>query len=428
MSRAELADAVNTALDRLYPARNLAAHYVDSRWVGKLERGEHRWPSTERRAALCSALGATGEEELDLFSPRRTDSGPATPTIEGLNTRRHGVDRRTFLTSTLPATGLVSPHGDTLRATLLSNYWQDDPARLSVEEIETTVDAAGAAYQAAEYAKLSALPATIAAAQQLVGTTKGADEVRVWRALARANLVASKLAVKRGDAVLASLTADRASTWAARLCDPVLISAAAYQLTCALTRSRDLADAERVAMTAHDSLARHSLSATAAALSVRGALLLQAAIVAALQGDHATARLRLRGADDLATQVGVDGNEVWTAFGPTNVLLHRLGVAIALGEHARAIQVGRHIDTTTMPAALRSRRAQVHLDLAAAHGRIRTGAAQAVLHLLEAERLAPQVIGTNVDVRVLILFLLHGERRSATPGLRALAQRGGVIP
>lgn len=285
-----------------------------------------------------------------------------------------------------------------------------------------------AAYQAAEYAKLSALPATIAAAQQLVGTTKGADEVRVWRALARANLVASKLAVKRGDAVLASLTADRASTWAARLCDPVLISAAAYQLTCALTRSRDLADAERVAMTAHDSLARHSLSATAAALSVRGALLLQAAIVAALQGDHATARLRLRGADDLATQVGVDGNEVWTAFGPTNVLLHRLGVAIALGEHARAIQVGRHIDTTTMPAALRSRRAQVHLDLAAAHGRIRTGAAQAVLHLLEAERLAPQVIGTNVDVRVLILFLLHGERRSATPGLRALAQRGGVIP
>jgi hypothetical protein len=52
MSRPELADAVNAALDRLYPGRDLAAHYVDFRWVGKLERGEHRWPIDERRAAL----------------------------------------------------------------------------------------------------------------------------------------------------------------------------------------------------------------------------------------------------------------------------------------------------------------------------------------------------------------------------------------
>ncbi|RLK24670.1 hypothetical protein DER29_2594 [Micromonospora sp. M71_S20] len=42
MSWAELADAINVALDRLYPGRSLTAHYVDHRWVGKLERGEHR--------------------------------------------------------------------------------------------------------------------------------------------------------------------------------------------------------------------------------------------------------------------------------------------------------------------------------------------------------------------------------------------------
>jgi hypothetical protein len=49
MSRPELAHAVNIALDRLYPGRDPAAQYVDFRWIGKLERGEHRWPSHERR-------------------------------------------------------------------------------------------------------------------------------------------------------------------------------------------------------------------------------------------------------------------------------------------------------------------------------------------------------------------------------------------
>ncbi|KOX06682.1 hypothetical protein ADK66_22145 [Micromonospora sp. NRRL B-16802] len=73
LSRSELADAVNAALDRLYPGRVLTAHYVDSRWIGKLERGEHRWPSEERRAALRHVLGATSDGQLDLYSPRRTD-------------------------------------------------------------------------------------------------------------------------------------------------------------------------------------------------------------------------------------------------------------------------------------------------------------------------------------------------------------------
>ncbi|MEV4210153.1 hypothetical protein [Micromonospora sp. NPDC049662] len=73
MSRSELADAVNVALDRLYPGSVLTAHYVDSRWIGKLERGEHRWPSEERRAALRHVLGAASDGELDLYSPRRTE-------------------------------------------------------------------------------------------------------------------------------------------------------------------------------------------------------------------------------------------------------------------------------------------------------------------------------------------------------------------
>ncbi|MFI0797047.1 hypothetical protein ACH4OY_30850 [Micromonospora rubida] len=74
MSRAELADAVNAALDRTYPGQNVTAYYVDFRWVGKLERGEHRWPSEARRTALRQVLDAATDADLGLYSPRRTDA------------------------------------------------------------------------------------------------------------------------------------------------------------------------------------------------------------------------------------------------------------------------------------------------------------------------------------------------------------------
>ncbi|MFD0746673.1 hypothetical protein ACFQ1L_36065 [Phytohabitans flavus] len=73
MSRPELADAINAALDRLYPGRDLTAHYVDFRWIGKLERGETRWPSDQRRAALRHVLGATTDTQLGLYVQRRSD-------------------------------------------------------------------------------------------------------------------------------------------------------------------------------------------------------------------------------------------------------------------------------------------------------------------------------------------------------------------
>ncbi|MGI5213391.1 hypothetical protein [Plantactinospora sp. CA-290183] len=81
MSRTELADAVIAALSQLYPGRDLAAHYVDFRWIGKLERGEHRWPSEERRTALRHVLGTPTDTQLGLYSPRRSDASWAPHSI-----------------------------------------------------------------------------------------------------------------------------------------------------------------------------------------------------------------------------------------------------------------------------------------------------------------------------------------------------------
>jgi hypothetical protein len=108
MSRSELADAVNAALDRLYPGRDLTAHYVDFRWIGKLERGEHRWPSEERRAALRHVLGAATDTQLDLYSPRRTDIAVSGECETG------NIDRRNFLRTSMISAAVQMPAALTL--------------------------------------------------------------------------------------------------------------------------------------------------------------------------------------------------------------------------------------------------------------------------------------------------------------------------
>jgi hypothetical protein len=91
------------------------------------------------------------------------------------------------------------------------------------------------------------------------------------------------------------------------------------------------------------------------------------------------------------------------------------------------MQLGETIDTGSLPAVLRGRRSQVHLDLgwaAAGQG----DDTLAVLHLLEAERIAAQAASRNASARTLLGTLLARERQSATPGLRGLASRAGLIP
>jgi hypothetical protein len=160
-------------------------------------------------------------------------------------------------------------------------------------------------------------------------------------------------------------------------------------------------------------------------ISVHGALLLLLALTAARRGDVSAAEKHLQEAARLAQRLGQDGNWLWTAFGPTNIAIHELGVRVALGDSRTALQLGEHIDTDTLPTMLRGRRSQVHLELGwASAGQGDDGLA--VLHLLEAERVAKQSVSRNVTARTLLTTLLARECKSATPGLRALATRAGV--
>jgi hypothetical protein len=161
-------------------------------------------------------------------------------------------------------------------------------------------------------------------------------------------------------------------------------------------------------------------------LSAHGALLLLAAVMAAGRGDSRESGRLLTQAEGLASALRADRNRLWTGFGPTNVVIHAVSAALRAGNADQALNIGLRLDTSRLPAMLVGRRAQVHVDLAAAT--LSTGdRSVSVLHLLEAERIAAEAVHANVQARTLLLDLLAKERRAATPGLRALAERVGLL-
>ncbi|MEU5553918.1 helix-turn-helix transcriptional regulator [Micromonospora sp. NPDC047793] len=311
----------------------------------------------------------------------------------------------------------------------LTGYLIDTPPPPPLVEVRRAVGRVHNLYQRASYTSAARLiPEVLTQATALSSNASGIHRSSAFRLLGAAYIAASKLAVKVGDGDVALLTADRASTAARLSDDQALAAVAAYQAACGLMRLPARAEAaERVVRTSVEALTSAGPVSDPDLISAHGALLLLAAIIAAGQGNPKRASQLLKRADGLATTLGSDRNRLWTGFGPTNVVIHSVSAAVRAGNANEAMEIGTRLDTSRMPTVLVGRRAQVHVDLAAAALMSSSDRSAAVLHLLEAERVAAETVHANVQARTLLLDLLAKERRAATPGLRPLAERAGLL-
>jgi transcriptional regulator with XRE-family HTH domain len=297
---------------------------------------------------------------------------------------------------------------------------------IELPELRARVAEAHRLYQAARYNEvIGMLPSVLLAVEGFPGRRNGQRRESLL-AYVSAYVAAAKLVTKLGAGDLAILAADRAASAAV---DAESLSArgmAGYQVACALLRSDQLDDAERLAVQLAEELMRDVRSDEPSLVSVAGALWLIAAIIAARKTDRGEAWLRLDRAGTLAGLLGQDGNHAWTGFGPTNVAIHRVSVAAELGDVGEALRAATAVDQDRLPPGLLSRRAQVNLDLAWAQAQRRRDA-EATLHLLEAERIAPQVIRHNMIAQEIVREMLARGTRRQTTALSMLAQRAGLL-
>lgn len=283
------------------------------------------------------------------------------------------------------------------------------------------------AYQAAKYQEVVAgLPALLSSADAVHRTAAGDSRRDALLEYVSAYTVTAKLLTKMGANDLALLAADRCATAAVDADSLSARGMAAYQVVCALLRIDRVEDGERLAVGMAELVQRKAGPGKPMLLSVAGALWLASARAAARRTNRQEAGRRLDIADGLAQVLGEDGNFAWTAFGPTNVALHRASVAAELGDPGEVNRVSGDIDPDRLPVGLSGRRSQIHLDLAWANVQ-RKRDADAVLHLLEAERIAPEAVRYNSRVGGLVREMLARQKKSKTSALHRLAVRSGVL-
>ena len=111
-------------------------------------------------------------------------------------------------------------------------------------------------------------------------------------------------------------------------------------------------------------------------------------------------------------------------FGPTNVAIHAVNIAVELGDAGQAIELGQQVTAASLSP---ERQARYWLDLAQAHN-MRRQIGEALHALEEAERIAPEETRVHYAGRAVARDLLQLSGLRPRPELRDLAERFGVLP
>jgi transcriptional regulator with XRE-family HTH domain/tetratricopeptide (TPR) repeat protein len=219
------------------------------------------------------------------------------------------------------------------------------------------------------------------------------------------------------------LAADRALAAARQAGDPAVTANVSRNVATLLRGAGRYDTAEQLALEAADRLPLSEPTVTAEHLSLYGMLLCNAGYAAAQAGHRSRCAELLDEADTAAARLGGDRNEHWTAFGPTEVLLHRISASWRLGDAGTAIAYARKIRAGTI--RLPERQARYWVDVARAFDQWGKPA-QCYQALRKAETAAPEEVRAQPKARVLARNLLAAPASPALIGLREFATRLGA--
>lgn len=277
---------------------------------------------------------------------------------------------------------------------------------------------------ATDYAAQGAVLPGLLAELHTLYASDPANRVNVLRALMDCYHASGVLLKNMGVRGLPTLAAFHARRVAEELGDPAWLGLAAWLRASTLGgkgRARMLELSER----ASDDLQGHL--GDPRALQMYGALHLNAALASAAMGRNNAAVDHLDEAGSIAARIGADGGRGFgnLYFGPDNVGIWRVSIAVELGEDGRAREIAQSVVPSRVPSA--ARQAMYWADLGRGMAQGRATRDEAIGALLRAEKIAPQRIRTNPFVRETVGDLMRRTRREAGGReLRGMAYRMGL--
>ncbi|MGH3694317.1 MAG: helix-turn-helix domain-containing protein [Pseudonocardiaceae bacterium] len=369
-------------------------------WLSKIERGEREIRRLDVLTDLARALRVTLGDLLGepvLLEDEEHDDVPAIR--DALMAPRRLS--RTLFSSSVP------------------------PEYIDPVPVSQLAEGTWLSYQKGELTRVvTALPGLIKTTQQMeFASTDDASYRRACAAVsARIHHLAATTLSKIGEADLAWIAAERAMQAADESDDPLVLASAARSGTHALLAVGRFDDAVELGEVAARWLSPRTKGDDPAALSLYGMLYLRTAVAAARHQDRSTAGELLTQAGRAADQLGVDANYWQTGFGPSNVELHRVSVALDLGDITQVIDSSPRINVDHLPVE----RQVTHLiDLARALSLVAKDD-DALQTLLIAEQKSPRIVRHSVVVREVVRSMYR--RAPVTAGkksspLLALAER-----
>jgi transcriptional regulator with XRE-family HTH domain len=242
----------------------------------------------------------------------------------------------------------------------------------------------------------------------LLDTAGDLDEAH--RLLIETSHVARMILNQLGHHDLAWSAVENGALGAARLGDALFQACSAWDRCGVLLHTGATAEAISVAEAALGHLEPRLAAPTPQELSLWGALQLRCAVAASRRHDAPAAWQYLSEAEAVAQRLGVDRNDFQTVFGPTNVEIHAVEIAVELDQPDTALRRSQHLDLSP----LRSRERVVHhgITLARAYGE--TGQdVGAVQVLASAAAVSPTYVHNHPMARGLVAQLRQRSHPSA---------------
>ncbi|MGH3661181.1 MAG: helix-turn-helix domain-containing protein, partial [Micromonosporaceae bacterium] len=359
-------------------------------YLSKIENGEARLDRRTTVEAIARALGTTYADLTGQpFRPETAEMQVAHAALAAIRTAFHStsLDYRSDLTPR--------------------------PLAAIAPEIEAAADA----WQRCDYPAAGRdLAAAITDLHAHV--SHGEEQRRALGLLVHTLDTAAWLARVLGYTDLAGWMAEREHDAARMTEDPDLIGLAVFTRSLMLAAAEGRTLARAMAERAIDEIRPHASGDT---MQVVGALHL-AATHAVLPADPSS---YLTEASLIAERTG-EGQHLRLWFGPTNLALWHMKVAMESGEGGRVEQIARSVNLKAIPST--ARRMMFHRDLGIGLGQQRGREADAIRCLLTSERLAPGKLRLDPLARETVGHMLSRARASAGGAeLIRLARHVGVI-
>lgn len=367
------------------------------------------------RGLTQAQLAARAHVSLSLLRKVEQGSVPASPAFTSAAARALGLGNAELLGQPYPR---ETPTDHRVFATVpalrreLAAYSlppeQDVPIR-PVGHLAEAVATASQLRHAVDLGNLGPeLPGLLAELRTASYRTTDSEQERVFGLLAEAYYAAGQLASKLGYTDLASMSVDRYEWAAARSGDELAMLVGDYRRAGELICIADCATARRLLDESRSRIEDRLAHADAPTLSTWGNLHLKSGLAAARAGDRAGADAHLAEAKETADRIGADRDDYRLCFGPTNVKIWSVGLAVEMLDGTEAIK--RANSFTPPPSAPRERVGHHWIDLA--RGYLLHGDHQRTLVTLhQARRTAPQQTRYHPQVHETVRALARAEKR-----------------